>query len=70
MESEVVFEMHQQSIDTLIPRCNSFIGNGDSSAYENAKSSRPEVFYKTGVLKNFAPFKGKHLGQNLVFKFY
>ena len=29
------------------------------------KSSRPEVFCKKGVLRNFAKFTGKHLCQNL-----
>ena len=31
------------------------------------RSSRPEVFYKRGVLRNFAKFTGKHLYQNLFF---
>ena len=31
------------------------------------RSSRPEVFCKKGVLKNFAKFKGKHLCQSLFF---
>ena len=31
------------------------------------RCSRPEVFYKKGVLRNFAKFTGKHLCQNLVF---
>ena len=31
------------------------------------KSSRPEVFYKKGVLENFAKFTGKHLCQSLFF---
>ena len=29
------------------------------------RSSRPEVFYKKGVLRNFAKFTGKHLCQSL-----
>ena len=29
------------------------------------RSSRPEVFYKKGVLKNFTKFAGKHLCQSL-----
>ena len=33
----------------------------------NAKSSRPEVFCKKVVLKNFAEFTGKHLCQSLFF---
>ena len=31
------------------------------------RSSCPEVFYKKGVLKNFAKFIGKHLCQSLFF---
>ena len=31
------------------------------------RSSRPEVFYKKGVLKNFTKFTGKHLRQSLFF---
>ena len=35
--------------------------------YQNktARSSRPEVFCKKGVLRNFAKFTGKHLCQSL-----
>ena len=29
------------------------------------RSSRPEVFHKKGVLRNFAKFTGKHLSQSL-----
>ena len=32
-----------------------------------AKSSRPDVFCKKGVLRNFAKFTGKHLYQSLFF---
>ena len=31
------------------------------------RSSRPEVFRKKGVLRNFAKFTGKHLRQSLFF---
>ena len=31
------------------------------------RSTRPEVFCKKGVLKNFAKFTGKHLSQSLFF---
>ena len=31
------------------------------------RSTPPEVFYKKGVLKNFAKFTGKHLCQSLFF---
>ena len=34
---------------------------------ENTRSSRPEEFYKKGVLRNFAKFTEKHLYQSLVF---
>ena len=33
------------------------------------RSSRPEVFCKKGVLRNFAKFTGKHLCQSLFFKY-
>ena len=33
----------------------------------NYKSSSPEVFCKEGVLRNFAKFTGKHLGQSVFF---
>ena len=32
-----------------------------------SKSSRPEVFCKKGILKNFAKFTGKYLCQSLFF---
>ena len=35
--------------------------------YGNGGSSRPEVFCKKGVLRNFAKFTGKHLCQSLLF---
>ena len=34
---------------------------------ENFRSSRPKMFCKKGVLKNFAKFTGKHLCQSLFF---
>ena len=33
--------------------------------YIKIRSSRPEVFCKKGVLRNFAKFTGKHLCQSL-----
>ena len=33
----------------------------------NIRSSRPDVFCKKGVLRNFAKFTGKHLCQSLFF---
>ena len=35
--------------------------------FYNFRCSRPEVFYKIGVLRNFAKFIGKHLRQSLFF---
>ena len=35
--------------------------------FYRSRSSRPEVFCKKGVLKNFAKFTGKHLCQSLFF---
>ena len=37
----------------------------DNLKHANGRSSRPEVFYKKGVLKNFAKFTGKHQCQSL-----
>ena len=34
---------------------------------EYYRSSRPEVFFKKGVLRNFTKFTGKHLCQSLFF---
>ena len=33
----------------------------------NSRSSRPEMFYKKDVLRNFTKFTGKHLCQSLFF---
>ena len=33
----------------------------------NSRSSRPDVFYKKGALRNFAKFAGKYLCQSLFF---
>ena len=32
-----------------------------NASYDISRSSRPEVFCKKGVLKNFTKFTGKHL---------
>ena len=34
---------------------------------KKCRISRPEVFCKKGVLRNFAKFTGKHMCQNLFF---
>ena len=44
-------------------RCNTDVGK-DPNGY---RSSRPEVFYKKCILRNFAKFTGKHLCQGLFF---
>ena len=37
------------------------------NTYQQDRSSRPEVFFKKAVLRNFAKFTGKHLCQSLFF---
>ena len=39
----------------------------DIGKYTRYRSSLPEVFYKKGVLRNFAKFKRKNLCQSLFF---
>ena len=41
--------------------------NSNSTIFLFFRSSRPEVFCKKGVLRNFAKFTGKHLCQSLFF---
>ena len=41
--------------------------NKESQVEPLRRSSRPEVFSKKGVLRNFAKFTGKHLCQSLFF---
>ena len=40
-------------------------GAFSENGYMTGRSSRPEVFCKNGVLRNFAKFTGKHLYQSL-----
>ena len=40
--------------------------NGANEHFKKEKGSRPEVFCKKGVLKNFAKFTGKHLCQSFL----
>ena len=47
----------------LFPEIPCLIASGCSSF----RSSRPDVFYKKGVLRNFTKFTGKHLCQSLFF---
>ena len=36
-------------------------------SFSKSRTSRPEVFYERGALKNFAKFTGKQLCQSLFF---
>ena len=40
--------------------------NGANGQFKKEKGSRPEVFCKKGILRNFAKFTGKHLCQSLL----
>ena len=40
-----------------------FLPRDNMTKINQLESSRPEVFYKKGVLKNFTKFPGKHLSQ-------
>ena len=44
-----------------------FYEKGKRVYKERDRSSRPEVFFKKVVLRNFTKFKGKHLCQSLFF---
>ena len=45
----------------------SALTNKNKLQLQMVRSRRPEVFYKKGVLRNFAKFTGKHLCQSLFF---
>ena len=68
----VIQENHQSKLSsqvTLIP-FGIFIDNERLLTYGYSvkyRSSRPDVFCKEGVLRNFTKFKGKHLCQSLFF---
>ena len=52
----------------LSHKLNTYYYNKDVCKEANDyRSSRPEVFSKKGVLRNFAKFTGKHLCQSLFF---
>ena len=38
-----------------------------NATFQKWRSSRPDVLFKNGVLRNFAKFTGKHLCQSLFF---
>ena len=44
-------------------------GGGETKYFRriNCRSSCPKMFYKKGILKNFAKFTGKYLRRNLCF---
>ena len=44
-----------------------FVSEIVSREFRNFRSSRREVFYKKGVLRNFTKFTGKHLCQSPFF---
>ena len=55
------FPTQQLGIETLTPKTNPLL-----DYLENInRSSRPEVFYEKGVVRNFAKLTGKHLCQSL-----
>ena len=51
----------------IIVSIKQHLTNISSSIHEKVRNSRPEVFYKKGVLRNFTKFTGKHLCQSLFF---
>ena len=57
--------------DQLFPTCKILVFHSNLWNYRKDnllstyRSGRPEVFYKKGVLRNFAKFTGKHLCQSL-----
>ena len=62
----------EASIGSLTPKLQvSFsdvvIFTHNFSKYSKCRSSRPEVFYRNGVLRNFAKFTEKHLCQSFFF---
>ena len=52
---------------TLIMVGGGLVSEFMSGIVDGFRSSRPEVFCKKGVLKNFAKFTGNHVHQNLFF---
>ena len=54
-------------LTALLRSCNCFSLIFDKNVGNVYRSSCPEVFCKTGVLKNFAEFIGKRLCQSLFF---
>ena len=53
-------------VDTNVKGLNKFVSYF-ALHWSPVQKQPPEVFYKKGVLKNFAKFTGKHLCQSLFF---
>ena len=58
------FLIHKNSLNYLLVHINKCSSNGISLKHEKQP---PEVFYKKGVLTNFAKFPGKYLCHSLFF---
>ena len=61
--STIICTLNGSAAKTLIPLCLHML----LVFFNRYRSSRPEVFCKKGVLRNFAKFTGKHLRQSLFF---
>ena len=60
MSASLNFKMHRDNSVTFVTVYRDF-------NYSLSRSSHPEVFFKKGVLRNFAKFTGKHLCQSHFF---
>ena len=58
--------LNQVSLFFLCHQCS--VDLGRLFCFARLKSNLLQMFYKTGVLKNFVNFKGKHLCRSLFFK--
>ena len=63
--NHILLIFKRMSPKQLYPR---FINIWENVPKTTFRSSRPEVFSKKGVLRNFTKFTGKHLCQSLFFK--
>ena len=61
------FQIMQNEIFTPEDKSSSNFGNLMIDENIVRRNSRPEVFCKKGVLRNFAKFTGKHLRQSRFF---
>ena len=62
--------LHVAILMALVQCCFLLLTQAEySRSWESKRQNKPpEVFCKTGVLRNFAKFRGKHLCQSLFFK--